>query len=61
MSAEIANVGLRTETRHPPTFVELGLDGRRTMMLSKIGEKFIGPYLGAGTLSSAVRSADAKC
>jgi hypothetical protein len=39
----------------------LGLDGRRTMLPGKIGEKFIGLYLGAGTLSSAVRSADAKC
>jgi hypothetical protein len=30
------------------------------MMPSKIGEKFIGSYLGAGTLLSAVRSDDAK-
>jgi hypothetical protein len=40
---------------------ERGLIGRRAMMPSKIGENLIGFDIGEGTLSSAARSADAKC
>jgi hypothetical protein len=61
--ARIANVRLRTE---PSVIFQLSsnaparVEGRRAMMASGIGEKFIGSYRGEGTLASAVRSADAK-